>query len=168
MLFPKDVVRNAPQIVSNLNHLFPSAKGHHLFGPMAKITWGTPPLITADVGVVLEIGARLRLLILAQIVAILPKREHDLVRLQMDAVGVLDFDQGTAALDAVLYNSRLLKRFALTGEMAMRLKWEGSPNFALAVGGLHPAFNPPANFPRLERIAINLTTGDNPRLRCEA
>ena len=168
VMFPKDVVRNAPQIINSLNQLFPSAKGHHLFGPMAQITWGTPPLITADVGVVLEFGARLRLLILAQVVAILPNRKHDLVRLQMDAVGVLDFNQGTAALDAVLYNSRLLKRFVLTGEMAMRLKWEGSPNFALAVGGLHPAFSPPANFPRLERIAINLTTGDNPRLRCEA
>ncbi len=52
--------------------------------------------------------------------------------------------------------------------MAMRMKWEGSPNFALAIGGLHPAFNPPANFPKLERIAINLSAGDNPRIRCEA
>lgn len=168
VLFPKDVVRNAPQIVSNLNPLFPPAKGHHLFGPMAQIAWGTPPLITADVGVVLEFGARQRLLMLAQVVAILPKREHDLVRLQMDAVGVVDFDQGTAELDATLYDSRLLKKFVLTGEMALRLKWEGSPHFALAIGGLHPAFTPPTNFPKLERIAINLTTGENPRLRCEA
>jgi len=50
----------------------------------------------------------------------------------------------------------------------MRLKWSGSPNFALSVGGLHPAFNPPPGFPKLERIAINLSSGDNPRLRCEA
>ena len=48
------------------------------------------------------------------------------------------------------------------------MNWEGSPNFALAVGGLHPAFNPPPNFPKLERIAINLSAGDNPRIRCEA
>ena len=86
----------------------------------------------------------------------------------MDAVGVIDFDQGTAALDATLYDSRLLKKFVLTGDMALRLNWEGAPNFALAVGGLHPAFNPPPNFPKLERIAINLAAGDNPRLRCEA
>ena len=168
VLFPQDPIRNAPQILSNLNRVFPPANGHHLFGPMAQIAWGTPTLITADLGVVLEFGARLRLLILAQIVAILPKPENDLVRLQMDAVGVIDFDQGTAALDATLYDSRLLKKFVLTGDMAMRLNWEGSPNFALAVGGLHPAFNPPPNFPKLERIAINLSAGDNPRIRCEA
>ena len=168
VMFPKDPIRNAPQILSNLNKVFPPVNGHHLFGPMAQIVWGTPALITADLAVVLELGARLRLLILAQVVAILPKRENDLVRLQMDAIGVIDFDQGTAALDATLYDSRLLKKFVLTGDMAMRLKWEGSPNFALAVGGLHPAFNPPPNFPKLERIAINLCAGDNPRLRCEA
>jgi hypothetical protein len=168
VMFPKDPIRNAPQIISNLNKVFPPANGHHLFGPMAQIAWGTPPLITADLGIVLELGARLRLLVLAQVEAILPRRENDLVRLKMDAIGVLDFDQGTASLDATLYDSRLLKKFTLTGDMAMRLKWEDSPNFALAVGGLHPAFNPPPAFPKLERIAINLSAGDNPRLRCEA
>ena len=168
ILFPKDPVRNAPALLSTLNKVFPPAAGHHLFGPVARIEWGAPTLITANLALVLEFGARLRLLILAQIAAILPKPDHDLVRLQMDALGVLDFDQGTASLDASLYDSRLLKKFVLTGDMALRLNWEGAPNFALAVGGLHPAFNPPPNFPRLERIAINLTAGNNPRLRCEA
>ncbi|HEX6731664.1 MAG TPA: DUF6603 domain-containing protein [Pyrinomonadaceae bacterium] len=168
VMFPHDPIRNAPQIISNLNRVFPPAAGHHLFGPMVQISWGTPTLITAEVGVVLELGARLRLLILAQIAAILPRRDNDLVRLQMDAVGIIDFDQGTATLDATLYDSRLLKKFVLTGDMAMRLKWEGSRQFALSVGGLHPAFQPPPNFPRLERIAINLSAGDNPRLRCES
>src|SRR5262249_61805008 len=43
-----------------------------------------------------------------------------------------------------------------------------SPNFAIVFGGLLPAFNPPPNFPKLERIAINLSSGDNPKLRCES
>ncbi len=167
VMFPKDPIRNAPQILSNLNKVFPPANGHHLFGPMVQISWGTRldhcrsrrlhrvrrPAAAADFRPGL---------------AILPKRENDLVRLQMDAIGVIDFDQGSAALDATLYDSRLLKKFVLTGDMAMRMKWEGTPNFALAIGGLHPAFNPPANFPKLERIAINLSSGDNPRIRCEA
>lgn len=168
ILFPKDPIRNAPQILSNLNTVFPPAPGHHLFGPAARIEWGTPTLITADIALVLELGARLRLLALAHIAAILPKPENDLIRLQMAAIGLIDFDQGTAALDATLHDSRLVKKFTLTGDMALRLNWEGQRNFALAVGGLHPAFNPPSNFPKLERITLNLTTGDNPRFRCEA
>jgi hypothetical protein len=168
VLFPPDPIRNAPQILSTLQNVFPVASGHHLFGPVARITWGTPPLLTADLGLVLEFGKRLRLLILGQITAILPRRENDLIRLQMDTIGVVDVNQGTAALDATLYDSRLLKKFVLTGDMAMRLRWEGAPSFALAVGGMHPAYNPPPNFPKLERIALNLAAGDNPRLRCEA
>ena len=168
VMFPKDPIRNAPQIISNINRVFPASRGSHLFGPMLQISWGTPPLITANLAVVFEIGARRRLLILAQVSAILPRADNELVRLQMDAVGILDFDQGTASLDASLHDSRLLRKFTLTGDMAMRLNWQGSPNFALAVGGLHPAFNPPPGFPKLERIAINLSSGDNPRFRCEA
>ncbi|HEX5085387.1 MAG TPA: DUF6603 domain-containing protein, partial [Blastocatellia bacterium] len=168
VMFPKDPVRNAPQIISNLNKVFPIAKGHHLFGPVAQISWGAKGLLTANLALVLELGERLRLLILAQIAVILPRPENDLIRLKMDAVGLIDFDQGTASLDATLHDSRLLKKFTLTGDMAMRLKWQDGPNFALAVGGLHPAFNPPPNFPKLERVAINLSSGDNPRIRCEA
>lgn len=168
VLFPSDPVRNAPALLASLDRVFPPAQGHHLFGPVARIEWGAPTLITADIALILELGARLRLLILARLSAILPKPEEDLVRLQMDAVGVLDFDQGTAALDAALFDSRLVKKFVLTGAMAVRFNWRGSPNLALAVGGLHPAFNPPPNFPKLERIAVNLAAGSNPRIRCEA
>ena len=168
VMFPKDPIRNAPQILSNLNKVFPPAKDHYLFGPMVQLAWGTPPLITANVGLIFEFGTRTRLLILGQVSAALPKPENDLIRLQMDSVGLIDFDQGTASLDATLHDSRLLHKYTLTGDMAMRMQWKSSPNFALAVGGFHPAFKPPANFPKLDRIAINLCSGDNPRLRCEA
>ena len=76
--------------------------------------------------VVLEFGARLRLLMLAQVAAILPKRENDLVRLQMDAIGVIDFDQGTAALDATLL------RFAAAEEVRADRRYGD----AAEVGGL--------------------------------
>ena len=168
VLFPANPVRDALQLLSGLNKVFPIAPGHHLFGPMVEIEWATPTLITMQLGIVLEIGERLRLLVVGQVEAILPKKENDLLRIKMDAVGIIDFDQGTASLDAVLYESRLLKKFVLTGGMAMRLRWKGAPSFALAIGGLHHAFNPPANFPRLDRIAINLSAGDNPRITCAA
>ena len=39
-MFPQDPIRNAPQILSNLNKVFPPANGHHLFGPMVQICLG--------------------------------------------------------------------------------------------------------------------------------
>ena len=97
-----------------------------------------------------------------------PTRSNDLIRLQMDAVGVIDFDQGTAVA------RRHAPRFAPAQEVRPHRRHGHAPDvggfahFALAVGGLHPAFNPPPGFPKLDRIAISLASGDNPRLRCEA
>jgi Family of unknown function (DUF6603) len=168
ILFPKDPIHNAPQILNALNTVFPARKGSHLFGPVAQISWGAPTLFTMELGLLFEMGSRLRLIVLGRVSAILPKKENDLLRLNMDAFGVLDFDQGAFSLDAALYDSRLLKKFVLTGGMALRLNWGSSPNFALAVGGFNQSFNAPANFPTLERITIALATGDNPRLTCSA
>jgi hypothetical protein len=85
----------------------------------------------------------------------------------MDAIGVIDFNKDEVALDATLYDSRILQ-FVLTGDMALRANWGRQPNFVLAVGGLNPRFPPPAGFPQLARLALSLGDSDNPRLRFES
>jgi hypothetical protein len=168
VLFPKDPLHHVTEVVASLTTLFPASRGSFLFGPLVKIGWGTPIMIDIELAFIIELGNRKRLIILGRLSSILPNRDVDLVRLNMDAVGVIDFHQGTAALDAVLVDSRFVHRFVLTGQMAMRMAWEGTPGFALAVGGMHPRFTLPAGFPKLQRISLALTTGDNPRLLCEA
>jgi hypothetical protein len=167
VLFPEDPIRNAPQIISNLRAVFPPAENRYVFGPMAIIGWGTPTMVTIELGIVLEFPAPVRLVILGQVRAFLPDPQLPLVTLKMDALGVIDFDKGDASVDATLYDSRLIQ-YVLTGDMALRANWGASPTFALAVGGLHPRFQPPPNFPKLDRIAVSLATGDNPRLRLES
>ena len=167
VLFPKDPIKNAPQIISTLDTFFPAKQGSYLFGFLAQISWGPGSPVKMELALILETGKRLRLIVLGRVSATLPREEHDLVRLNMDAIGIIDFDQGTASIDAALYDSRLLKKFVLTGSMAMRLRWSGSPMFALSVGGFHPAFKPPTGFPALERIALSLSESSDFRLRCE-
>ncbi len=167
LLFPTDPIRNAMQIFGTLNTAFPPQRGSHLFGPVVRICWGTPPVVTMDLGLILELGNRTRLVILGRALAILPSEKHDLIRLQMNALGVIDFDQRTASLDAVLYDSRLVGKFPITGSMAMRLNWGSAPQFALSVGGFHPAFRPPAKFPVLQRLAVSFSDSADFRLRSE-
>ena len=88
-----------------------------------------------DLALILEFGARKRLLVLGRISALLPSPDNDLVRLNLDAIGVLDFDQGTASIDAVLVDSRLAHKFALTGAMALRARWSSGPRLGLRAGG---------------------------------
>jgi hypothetical protein len=168
VLFPKDPVRNAPAVIAALDRVFPIRRGSHLFGLIVRLQWGVPTIITLDLGLILELGTRHRFLVLGRITSILPRRDHDLLRLNLDAVGIFDFDQGTASIDAVLVDSRLLNRFPLTGQAALRARWVSPRSFAIAVGGLHHGFTPPAEFPRLDRLTLSLTTGDNPRLTCDA
>ena len=65
----------------------------------------------------------MRLIILGQLRAILPREDKPILRLKMDALGVVDFEQGEMSLDATLYDSRLLQ-FGLSGDMALRARWE--------------------------------------------
>jgi hypothetical protein len=168
VLAPRDLIRNAPQYLSTLGTFFPVARDHFLFGPVVEITWGTPALITINLAVIFEFGVRTRFLIMGQLIAILPKKDLDLVRLQMLIAGGVDFDQKRAFLDAVLFDSRLVDRFVITGEMRMRMSWGDRPFFALAIGGLHPAFTPPPGLERMQRTAIIFADSDNLKIRCEA
>ncbi|MGZ5904238.1 MAG: DUF6603 domain-containing protein [Reyranella sp.] len=170
LLFPRDPVTNAPTIIRSLASAFPAKRGSYLLGILARIGWFTPTLIQLDLALILEFGARKRLLVLGRISALLPSPDNDLVRINLDAIGVLDFDQDTASIDAMLIDSRLAKKFVLTGAAALRAGWGSGPHqgFVLAVGGFNPHFAPPAGVPPLSRVAIALSSGNNPRLTCEA
>ncbi|UVT15650.1 MAG: hypothetical protein H8K04_17890 [Nitrospira sp.] len=167
LLFPRDPVRNAPQLVSDLRAVFPPAPGRHVLGPMVQLRWGTPTLLTLDLAVLLELPTPVRLIVLGRLQVLLPNQSHPLVQIRMDALGVLDFNEGTVALDATLYDSRILD-FTLTGDMALRARWGSRPNLVLAIGGVHPRFPAPPGLPVLSRLALTLADGANLQLRCQA
>jgi len=167
VLSPPDPKANVGQLVASLAGLFPPAAGRHVFAPTARIVWGTPTQITIELCLVLELPAPVRLVALGRLRAVLPDQREAIVRIQVDVLGVIDFDRAEAAVDATLVDSRLAQ-FALTGDMALRMSWGAQPSFLLAVGGFHPRFAAPPGFPALERVAVALASGDNPKLRLEA
>ena len=167
ILFPTDIIANADRILSDLRQVFPPERGRFVFGPMAKLGWGTPALLTADVGLVLEVPEPVRLILLGVVRGILPDERAAVLRLQVNFLGVIDFAEERIAFDAVLFESRLLS-FPLTGDMAMRLYWGANANFLTTVGGFHPAYQPPPMaLPTLRRLTLALLSGDNPKLTLE-
>ncbi len=167
VMFPQDPVQNAPTIIANLRSIFPAAQNRFLFGPFIKLGWGTPSLITGSLGVILELPDPVRILILGQLKVALPVPELPLVSLNLDVLGIIDFGEKLLSIDASLYDSRVTI-FNVYGDMALRLSWGSPPIFALSMGGLHPKFKPPPNFPDLRRLTIELGDGDNPRLSCQS
>ena len=167
VLSPPDPKADPAQLVASLAGLFPPAAGRHVFAPTARIVWGSPALITIDLCLVLELPSPVRLVALGRMRALLPEEHDPVVRLQVDVLGVIDFGQQTAAVDATLIDSRIAQ-FTLTGDLALRMSWGPAPVFLLAVGGFHPRFAAPPGFPALDRVAVALASGDNPKLRLEA
>lgn len=164
ILFPSDPKKNIARIISDLKAVFPPAEGRFVFGPMVILGWGPNELIKLELGIILELPDPVRLLILGRLSLKLPDEKNPVVRLKLDSLGVIEFATGDVSLDAVLYDSEI-KGFTITGEMALRANFGASPGFLLSIGGFHPAFKAPPGFPTLQRVAISLATGDNPRLR---
>ena len=154
LLFPANPIQDSAQILNTMASVFPAREGQHVLGPCARINWGTPTLIQAKVGIILEVGDSTRVLILGQIGAILPNSKAAILCLNIDFVGLIDFDTRKIALDATLANSTLLD-WPLTGDMALRTGWGEDADFLLSVGGFHPQFAIPANFPSLQRFGIS-------------
>ncbi len=166
-LFPKNPITNAAQILGQLDSLFPTAPGRFLFGPMAQIGWGTPTLLTASVAVILELPEPIDIILLANVAALLPNPAAPLVRLNMDALGVLDLTQDDLSLDASLFDSKLIS-FSIAGDMALRANWSSQREFLLAIGGFHPQFTPPPDFRHCKRITIDMPSGIVSKLRLAA
>jgi hypothetical protein len=165
LLFPRNVLDNPGAALATADASFPATEGRYVFGLMAKIEWGTPALITLDMGVIIELPAPVRLIVLGSLQAVLPDKNKAILRLRADFVGVVDFGAKTAAFDATLVDSRILS-YTLTGDMAFRLHWGDQPVFILTAGGFHPAFQPPANanLPTLRRLTLALANSNDFRL----
>ena len=164
ILFPEDPVAHAPQLISDLEAIFPPKQGEYVFGPMAELGWGEPdPLIIAELGIILVLPDPLVIVLLGKLELSLPEPDSPVVDLKMEIAGSLDITNKLLALDTTLRDSHILV-WNISGDTALRLAFGSQPNFAFAMGGLHPHFDPPPNFPTLQRMALSLSTGDNPRL----
>lgn len=168
ILFPKNIVQNANTIISNLGQAFPARKDQFMLGPMAKIGWGTPTLLTIDIGIVIELPNPVRLIILGILRAQLPSAQNPILQIQVNFLGIIDFKEKYLSFDATLYDSKILT-FGLFGDMALRLNWGDRPNFLLSVGGFHPSYTPPPlNLPSMQRLTIILADHSNLKISVES
>ncbi|MCP3857292.1 MAG: hypothetical protein GY698_21595 [Actinomycetia bacterium] len=165
VMFPKDVVANAPRIISDLRKFFPPKRDVFLIGPMAKIGWGTPTLITLSMGVIIEIPGNIA--IVGVLKVNLPDEKAPLIKLQVNFVGAIEFDKKQAWFFAGLFESRVLMT-TLEGEMGVLVRWGNNTNFVVSVGGFHPQFKPPPlPFKGLKRIMNTILDSGVARIRIE-
>jgi hypothetical protein len=162
LLFPHDPIHDAPAIIHDLTTVFPATEGHFILGPMAKLGWGTPTLISADIGIVIEFPGP-RIAVLGVLRMLLPDPDAAILSLQMAIAGLIDFPAKKFSLDASLFDSTVAG-YVVSGDMAYRLEFGGNSKFLLSVGGFNSGFSPPAPFPDLRRASVDLGVSGNPSL----
>ncbi|MCB9308259.1 MAG: hypothetical protein H6565_16810 [Lewinellaceae bacterium] len=165
IMFPQNPVENAPQIISDLRTIFPPYEGKFLIGPMAKLGWGTPTLISVSLGVIIEIPGNIAILGVLKVA--LPTEEAALILLQVNFAGAIEFDKKRLYFFASIFESRILF-LTIEGEMGLLVAWGNDANFVVSVGGFHPRFDPPPlPFPNPKRIAVNILDTSIARIRVE-
>jgi hypothetical protein len=165
IMFPPDPVANAPRIISDLRTYFPPYEGKFLIGPMAKLGWGTPTLISIAFGLIIEIPGNIAIVGVLRIA--LPEANLPIVVINVAFVGVIEFDRGRIWFFAAMFDSRILF-MTMEGDMGLLMDFGKDPNFVLSVGGFHPQFSPPPlPFPNPRRIHIDILRTPVARITAE-
>ena len=159
-LFPQNPIANAPQIINQLRTIFPFKVGGFIIGPMLELGWGTPSLVTARIGVLIEPS---QIVIVGQVIVQLPPlvdKSLALLYLQMDIAGGVVFDPLKFWLDGLLRDSRVLF-ISLTGQFAFRAVFGDNPTFLISAGGFHPRFTdiPPDIPSPFQRVGAEFSIG---------
>ncbi len=166
VMFPQNVVANAPKIISDLKSFFPVKEDSFLIGPMAKIGWGTPTLMSVSLGLIIEIPEG-NITILGVVKVVLPDENADVLRLQVNFIGRIEPSNKLLWFAAYLYDSRVLF-ITLEGGMGLLVQWGDQANFVVSVGGFHPKYSPPPlPFDAPSRIAVNILNESYAKVRIE-
>jgi hypothetical protein len=165
VMFPRDIIANAPKIISDLRAFFPPLQGTFLIGPMVKLGWGTPTLVSLSLGIIIEIPGNIAILGILSVA--LPTADAAVIKLQVNFIGAIEFDKKRVWFFAALFDSRVLF-ITIEGEMGLLVAWGDEPNFVVSVGGFHPRFSPPPlPFPSPRRISVNILNTAVARIRAE-
>ena len=165
VMFPTDVIANAPAIISDLRLFFPVQQGTFIIGPMAKLGWGTPTLVSLSLAVIIAIPGDIAILGVLKIA--LPADDVAIIVLQVNFLGAIEFDRKRLYFFASMFDSHVLF-LTIEGEMAVLAAFGDDANFVLTVGGFHPAFQPPPlPVPVPRRVAIDIVNTSTAKLRVE-
>lgn len=162
---PANPMRDAARVALQVGSVFPVRQGQHVFGPTLRLGWGSPKeVISLDLGLAMTLPDPLRLVLVGTVRAILPDQSLAIARLNIDVAGVLDISASRFDMEGRIHDS-VIQSIPVTGGFALRSSWGREKTFAFSIGGLHPGFEPPANFPEIDRMGVDLSRGSSFQFR---
>jgi hypothetical protein len=151
MFFPRDPVAEADTVLPALDRCFPISRGDFFAGPMLKLGWGTPTIVSAIIAV---IAGSKGTVILGRFSVSLPNEDIPFAVISATVVGVID-ERGVSIVGSLI-NSRI-GGITIDGDAAFVLTVGDNATMALSVGGFHPHYKPPPGIPSLRRIGAEMS-----------
>jgi hypothetical protein len=151
MLFPRDPVGEADRILPALDRCFPVSEGDFFVGPMLKLGWGTPTIISATLAVIVGTDG---VAIIGTLRLSLPCEDAPFAVFNVTILGI--FDAHGVSIDGSLVNSRI-GPVTIDGDARFRLTGGDNGTMALSVGGFHPAYTPPAGMAGMRRLRAEMS-----------
>ncbi len=170
VLFPPNPIASAPLLFGRLRLVFPIVPRALTVGPALKIGWGTPAIVTIDLGIVIQIDDVLgggtaqpqisRVVLVGKLEVKLPPDAGagvaELLKLLIDVVGSYEVREKALSIDARLRDSHVAG-IPVSGSLVVRARFGDQPSLILAVGGFHPRFTDlPPGLPAQDRIGFEL------------
>ncbi|GKY89574.1 hypothetical protein STA1M1_34430 [Sinisalibacter aestuarii] len=90
----------------------------------------------------------------------IPSEAEVLVEINIDSLGVLEFEGPGFLLDSTIRDSHVLHLFELSGDIALRMALGEAPIMLVSKCGFHPDFRPPPGVPALARLKAMLPLDD--------
>lgn len=160
ILSPANPVENAPEVIANLEAMFPVKPDAHVIGLGVKLKY--IELITFDVGVLIQLPGPARIVLIGSARAQLGDGDTNVLAIRLDVLGILDFVRQELSIDAALVDSSLLEILEITGGAAIRVSWGAQPYALVSVGGFHPDFVPePEIVPIPDRVGMSAGSPDD-------
>ncbi len=151
MFFPTDPIGEADKVLAAIDGCFPVRPGEFFGGPMLKLGWGTPTIVSATIAVIAGTSG---VLILGKFAISLPCEDVPFAVLQVTVLGVIDAS-GVSVFGS-LVNSHI-GPITVSGDAAFVLTSGPSGTMALSVGGFHPDYKPPPGIRPMQRIGAEMS-----------
>ena len=167
IMFPENPVANAPRIISDLRTIFPPYEGAFLIGPMAKLGWGTPTLVTVSLGVIIEIPGNIAIVGVLKVA--LPTEDAPLIVIQVELRRRDRVRQAARCISSpALFESRIVF-LTLEGEMgaARRVGRRRELRRRGRAASIRASIRRRCRSPRPRRIAVSLLNTAIARIRTE-
>lgn len=173
ILFPSNPLENFSSLVTGLESAFPITQGQFIIGPMLQIRWGgqskETQLMQLEIGLIIELPNPVRIALPGVVKTLLPKADSDIISVKAAFIAILDFGAKLFSLDASLFDSHILKKFTLSGDIAVRIGWGNNAMFILSVGGFHPEYTQvPPGLTGMRRMSISILDKPKASVRLEA